>query len=122
MAEDGLHPPAMTLTLSELEVHVLTEALDIYIRAHLGQAIYAMAPAMDRPLKDPAPTGQDIEEVHAHLARVQQLLTGIANGGPSIGNPLVSNKARVARRIQGMLDPADNILHRIYKPDGSLEP
>lgn len=111
----------MRIDLSELETHVLMEALDIYIRANLGQARYALAPAIDRSLKEPIPTLQELEKVRTHLARVQQLLTGSVDGGPSIGNPLVSDKARIARRLQGRLDE-DYVVVRLYKPDGSLEP
>ena len=104
----------LTLNLSAAEAQVVTAALDCYIRTHLGQPEHALDSALMQ-IDDL----DKLKAIRTLLQGVQILMTGIPNGGPSITNPNVPNKARIARRIQAIIIGDESALN-LYNQDGSV--
>ena len=103
-----------TLDLTDLEARVLVDALNAYTHMHLG----SFATAADKVLM----RSENLDRLHDTrelLETAQERFTGTRHGGPSIGNPRVSNDARVARLLEARLT-GDTAAVRLYEPNGSV--
>lgn len=109
-----------TLSLDVNEARVVHKALDTLIRVHLGQPVHAMSPIIGAGVRsDGRPLEiEEAQRARALLDQVQEIMTGILNGGPAIGNPIVSNDARIASRLIGVLEDNPTV-QRLYARDGT---
>jgi hypothetical protein len=94
--------PDEDVTLTDQEDRVLWEALDTYMRVHLGQGESVMEPLIMRLFvaQDKAVFPADLHIVRDGMLKVSRLLTGSSSGGPGIFNRGVSNDARIAHRLR----------------------
>jgi len=118
------HDPVVWLRLSEKERRVLLEALDCLTRIHLGQFRTAFDPAALHIAATSNHFGGQgtLHDVIELLEQAQETFTGSRHGGPSIGNPAVSNDARIARRLAARLetpDPKSKLILSLYDEDGN---
>ena len=105
------------LELTDKEVALVKLGLDILIRIHLGQVGYVLDPLRKHLICHPEMTRDGTPSVVPgefewpttergvrEIADAASFaLTGIRNGGPSLGNPAVSNEARRAYRLLGRI-------------------
>jgi hypothetical protein len=111
-------PPGDALVLSELELTVLKRALDVYMRVHLGQADAVFQPLVEHLILEHE-NCDSLEEIRELFKPLQTAITGSPNGGPGLYSPKVSNRARVARRIQARLEGDETAL-RLSSPEGEV--
>lgn len=104
------------IDLTENEVRVLRLALIAY--QHLG--LGAFRTAFDQIQDNRMMTGPKADEVLEVLEAAQETLTGTSKGGPSIGNKLVGNDVRIARRLQAGLE-GDKAVFSLYRRDGTVD-
>lgn len=108
------------LDLNETEARVVQEALGLYVRIHLGQAVHAMEPALHGGMFEGGDVSARYARARSLLGEAQATITGVANGGPSITNEeKVPNKARIARRLECVLS-GDDAGIRLYNKDGTV--
>lgn len=105
--------------LTDAEKRVLTSALDTYTRLLMGQVDNVLDPLLMRN-----GLNGDVSDVEmanlAYLAKdMRETITGRVKNGyePSIGNPLVPDEARIARRLQAMVT-GDDVVLLLYNEDG----
>lgn len=96
----------MQIELSNKELEVVLAALDTYTRVHLGQASQVMEPVVYSGIRSDGRqfTVKETLETRKRLEDIDAILTGIPNGGPSLFNKLVSNRARIAYRLGARLN------------------
>lgn len=108
-----------TIEITEAEERVLLAALRTYQHLQIGNIQRAVEPLVDAINEaEDTPflvTGEALRGVGRQL---QAMVTGYADGGPSITNPQVDNKARIARRIEAQVT-GDNV-DFLYNEDGSV--
>lgn len=102
--------------LTATERMVLIAALKCYQHASIGNVSAAMDPAIvsDFCKMD------GITNIYDACESLQVRITGIPNGGPSITSSEVSDLARVARRLEDMVNGKDPDAG-LYNRDGSVK-
>lgn len=115
----------LNLRLTDLQERVLLEALNTYIHLMIGNLENAVDPLVMHLSSEETPIGPseafratgDLVRDGARLLQVE--LTGIPHGGPSIGHRDVSDRARVARRLEALVNGESSPLS-LYSPDGKV--
>jgi len=120
-------PKGYPMMFDEQEVEIVKEALEIYMRVHLGQVRKVMQPLIDHLMPGGNTAFREFNDDTGFIFacdEAQAKVTGNPNGGPSLYNKEVSNRARVARRLLALMHPDDDheraAVERIQK-DGNYD-
>ena len=90
------------MDFSEHELQLIQKGLDLLMRVHLGQVAAVLQPLEEHLFFNKSAsyswrmTGT---AVRRHAEVFGELITGVPNGGPGIGNPDVAEEARDAYRL-----------------------
>lgn len=107
--------------ISDSDVELIRDALDTFIRVHLGQLATAFEPLIDSMFASDRMIFEELggtlspRDFRRELESLQQRLTGSPHGGPGVGHPVVSNEARRALNLLDSLRGEPNL----FPEDGS---
>lgn len=106
-------------SLSDHNVELVLEALDAFVRVHLGQVSAAFDPLIRAAVMRPTVFSGGtfgIQGLRNALEGVQAGLTGMRHGSPAIGNPEVDDNARSALNIMDRLQGKMSVFWEDGKP------